>query len=201
MPSGKFGRWTEAESLSEGGQAHVFLVKDGDSEYEGRYVLKRLKNLNSVGRFRQEIEAVRQLRHRNVVSLVDFDLDASKPFLVTEFYEGGTLENADLSEWGTLQILGLFHQILEGVSYAHAKGIVHRDLKPHNIFLRGDGKTPVVGDFGICFVSESGDRFTISDEAVGTRHFTAPELEDGPIHHVSASCDVYSLGKVLYWLF
>ena len=51
--------------------------------------------------------------------------------------------------------------------------------KPDNIFLHKDGKTPVVGDFGICFISEEGERFTLTDEAVGARRFTAPELEDG----------------------
>ena len=201
MGAGKFGRWDKSQSLSEGGQAHTFLVEDGEGEFEGLHVLKRLKNLNRVGRFRQEIEAVAKLRHKNVVSLVDFDLDSPRPFLVTEYCSGGTLENADLAGGETLQRLALFHEILDGMSHAHAHGIVHRDLKPQNIFLRGDRKTPVIGDFGICFVSDSGERFTLSGEAVGARRFTAPELEDGPISHVSERADIYSLGKILYWLF
>lgn len=201
MATGKFGRWIEAKSLSEGAQAHTFLVEDGDREFEGRYVLKRLKNLNRLGRFRQEIEAVAKLRHKNVVSLVDFDIESPKPFLVTEFCSGGTLEDADFSSWETQQFLELFYEVLEGVAHAHEHGIVHRDLKPQNIFLRSDGKTPVIGDFGICFISESGGRFTLSGEAVGARRFTAPELEDGPVDDVSKRSDVYSLGKILYWLF
>lgn len=38
--------------------------------------------------------------------------------------------------------------------------------------------TPVIGDFGICHV-EDGEPVTLSDEAVGSRHYVAPEMEAG----------------------
>ncbi len=38
-------------------------------------------------------------------------------------------------------------------------------------------------------------------EAVGARWYMAPELEDGLNVDVETSADVYSLGKILYWLF
>ncbi len=41
---------------------------------------------------------------------------------------------------------------------------------------------------------------TLVDEAVGARRFTAPELEDGRADDVTPAVDVYSLGKILYWL-
>jgi len=43
---------------------------------------------------------------------------------------------------------------------------------------------------------------TSIDEAVGPRHFIAPEMESGG-HHLgdpSDKTDVYSLGKLLYWM-
>jgi serine/threonine protein kinase len=58
----------------------------------------------------------------------------------------------------------------------------------------------VVGDFGICYLEDDGSRLTITEEAVGPRHFMAPELEDGRIGAVSPKSDTYSLGKLLYWL-
>src|SRR5262245_66381065 len=54
--------------------------------------------------------------------------------------------------------------------------------------------------FGICFIDDDGTRITLFDEAVGARRYTAPELEDGRADDVTPSADVYSLGKILYWL-
>jgi hypothetical protein len=50
-----YGHWHVIKSLSEGGQAHTFLVEREPSD--GKHVLKRLKNLNRVGRFRAEVTA------------------------------------------------------------------------------------------------------------------------------------------------
>ncbi|MFI5322988.1 MAG: protein kinase [Thermodesulfobacteriota bacterium] len=94
----------------------------------------------------------------------------------------------------------MFQQICEGVAYAHTKGVIHRDLKPDNIFLRTRKGPVVVGDFGICYLEQDGKRITLTDEAVGPRNFIAPELEDGRLELISTKCDVYSLGKILYWL-
>jgi serine/threonine protein kinase len=93
----------------------------------------------------------------------------------------------------------MFQQICDAVAYAHSQNIVHRDLKPENNFLRDDG-TPVVGDFGISHVEGGGERFTLTEEAVGPFRYMAPELEDGRTDSVKPSADVYSLGKLLYWM-
>jgi serine/threonine protein kinase len=58
-----------------------------------------------------------------------------------------------------------------------------------------------VGDFGLCFeLSDIEERLTQSSEAVGARHYIAPELEDGRFQDPKPSSDVYSLGKLLYYL-
>ena len=73
----------------------------------------------------------------------------------------------------------LFPQICAGVAHAHEKGVIHRDIKPENILLRNDG-TPVVGDFGICYVdADEGGRLTDTMEVAGSRWYCAPELQDG----------------------
>lgn len=97
------------------------------------------------------------------------------------------------------EVLHLFQQICSGVAAAHAKGIVHRDLKPDNIFLRSNGSI-AVADFGLCYFLDEDERVTFTEEAVGPRWYMAPELEDGRTEHITPRCDVYSLGKVLYWM-
>ncbi len=194
-------RWENVGSLGEGGQARTFLVKDLKGSGDARYVLKCLKNNERIGRFKHEVEAVRNLSHENIVRLIDFDLETDKPYLVTEYCEGGSLDKAE-PYWkdSPIEALKLFQQICRGVAHAHTNKTIHRDLKPQNIFLRTKAGPAVVGDFGICYLEDDGTRLTITEEAVGPRLYMAPELEDGRVEKVSAKSDSYSLGKLLYWL-
>lgn len=196
----KYGKWEIVESLSEGGQGHIFLVRAEDGTPSGTFALKRLKNRERIGRFRTEIEAGLRLSHPNVLRVVDYDLEGASPYLVSEFRTRGTLaESKELVQFTLVERLKLFAGIVRGVAHAHGNGIIHRDLKPENILLKAD-LTPVVADFGICFASESGERFTLTDEAVGPLRYVAPELEDGRVDKISFASDVYSLGKLLYWM-
>lgn len=196
------GRWQIDKKLGEGGQAHTFLVKDLKENGDTRYVLKRLKNVDRLARFEREVKVVKSSSHENIVRFIDFDLENDKPYLVTEYCSGESLDRA-VPFWQGQPILALqlFKQICEGVTYAHAKDIIHRDIKPANIFLRKEKGPAVVGDFGICYIVETdGTRLTSTKEAVGARYYIAPELEDGRVDVVQKESDIYSLGKVLYWL-
>jgi serine/threonine protein kinase len=78
---------------------------------------------------------------------------------------------------------------------------LHRDIKPNNVTVNDDG-TPFLVDFGICAVDdeELDGGLTSTMEALGNRNFTAPECEAGSEEECGPPSDVYSLGKVLYWM-
>jgi serine/threonine protein kinase len=196
------GRWQNQEQLGEGGQACTFRVVDLKGDRKTSYALKRLKNVKRLERFRSEVEALRSLVDQNVIKLIDFDFEAEPPYLVSEFCAGGNLEeNIGRFSQDPLHALNLFIEICNGVAAAHHRGIIHRDLKPTNILLRNSGGPPVVADFGLCYI-EGGERHTLTEEAVGPRWFMAPELEDGRASDsdITPASDIYSLGKLLYWL-
>lgn len=198
MPE-KYGKWRILKSLSEGGQAHTFLACEIGDSTRRLHVLKRLKNVARIGRFANEVEAGLKLDHPNVAKVLDYRIDAEPAYLVTEYYPGGELTAAALEKNGLLERLQVFLGICSGVGHAHDHGITHRDLKPSNILLKKDG-APVVSDFGICFLSDEGERVTVTEEVVGPLHYVAPELEDGRVDVVGPQSDVYSLGKLLYWI-
>lgn len=198
----------DPDAIGKGGQGEVYLVARKDGNKEEKYVVKQLKNRKKpqpIARFKREVDAIKNLSHEHIIKLIDFNVDIDKPYLVTEYCVGGSLDNVKDPFWRKqpVEALKLFQQICEGIKEAHSKGIIHRDIKPENILLRTETDQAVITDFGICFLQDEQERLTMLDENVGTKKYMAPEVEDGKValDQLTNKCDIYSLGKVLYWLF
>jgi len=84
-----------------------------------------------------------------------------------------------------------------GVRYLHSFGIVHRDLKLENIMMTESNESgqPKIVDFGLSKIIGPSETAT---EPFGTLGYVAPEvLKKSPY---SFSCDIWSLGCILYAL-
>ena len=205
------GRWQIVDgkaTIGKGGQAEVFRVIDMRNEHGGEYALKRILNPARHARFRSEIEAITRIQHPNVIKLVDYSAldnpngEGEKQFLVMPIAGGGDLSTAGRVSIYKDTIDGVVQvgkQISSGLAAAHAKGVIHRDVKPENILFTGVGHEAWLSDFGICLLRQQ-TRSTDTGEVVGPRAFMAPELEDGGKLDVTPAADVYSLGKVLYYM-
>ncbi len=203
-------RWQTVDGphLGQGGQGEVFRVIDITGEHPGEFALKRIRNPKRRARFEHEIEAIKLLQHPNIVQLVDHSAlektggNAEKPFLVMPLAHGGDLSvPARIANYnGNLDsTLAVAKQLARGLAHAHANGVIHRDIKPENILFPGIGHNTWVSDFGICLLRDA-PPVTASDEVMGPRHFTAPELEGGGKLDVTPAADIYSLGKVIYYM-
>lgn len=85
----------------------------------------------------KEIKILKELKHENIVGLLDFQEMAGCVYLVMEYCNGGDLaeylhSKATLSE-DTIRIF--LQQIAGAMKVLKEKGILHRDLKPQNILL------------------------------------------------------------------
>lgn len=201
--------WKLVRPLEPGGQAETFLVERAGTNK--RAVLKAFKNVDwghEKQQARRELEVMchGRVSHTHVLPMLDHDLSAIHPYIVTEYCALGSLAAPQHRTWlnklSPLELLHLFKQICQGMGPVHVAKIIHRDLKPGNIFIRAD-KTLVVGDFGVAFLkSDEHDRVTGRQEVVGARRYAAPELRDGRAADelVTPRCDIYSMGKILYWL-
>jgi len=193
----RLGDWEIQRDLSEGGQGWTHIVhKIADT---APFVMKRLKNKTRLHRFQREIDVGLKLSHPNIVKVVAYDLENNDPYFVSEYYPGGSLQELAVEAFSLVEKLQMFHAICLGVGEAHLSQVIHRDLKPLNIFLKSD-LSPVVGDFGLCLLLDDEKRLTQDSEVIGGRFFVAPEHEDGRFEDASAQSDLYSLGKILYWL-
>lgn len=195
MPK-RYGKWEVLGNIGEGGQGHVFRVRTAEDPTE--CALKRLKNSKRLQRFKHEVDAMKSVSHPHLAPIIDCDLEGDHPFLVMPYYPLGCLDEAKRNDLSMDNRLELFEQVLRGVSVLHAHGITHRDLKPENVLLDA-GRTAIVADFGLCHF-DGKNPVTLTGEVVGPRHYTAPELEVGGPIDVRPTADVYSLGKLFYWL-
>jgi serine/threonine protein kinase len=194
-------RWVVIKELGEGGQGRTYLVKDLDSTSDKKFVLKMLKTPKGIERLKKEIKAINILNHNKILKIKDYCLNDDYQYMVSEYCEGGNLEESE-PFWriDPITTIEFFLIICNALNYAHKNSIIHRDIKPKNIFLQSKHGPPVIGDFGICFIEDDGSRVTLTDEAVGAMKFISPEMEDGR-GEVTTKTDVYSMGKLLYWLF
>ncbi|WCJ27652.1 Leucine-rich repeat receptor-like protein kinase family protein [Euphorbia peplus] len=149
--------------------------------------------------FTSEIQALAEIRHRNVVRLYGFCSHPNHSLLVYEFLEGGnlrkTLNNEDeamLFDWD--KRVNIVKDIASGLSYMHhdcLPPIIHRDISSNNILLDSDYNAHI-SDFGTARIlkPDSSNKTAFS----GTFGYAAPELAYTTTP--SEKCDVYSFGVV-----
>lgn len=200
-PSLIAGRYRTQRTLGTGGMATVLLVRDerlGVDRALKLLVPRFAKKEQARNRFELEARTMAALRHRNIVTVHDVEVDVEHAFMVMEVAQGGTLaqriqREGPLSPRFSVQTL---IAILKALELAHRQRVVHRDVKPHNILFRDDGE-PLLADFGIARLLNSAQGLTRTGVAMGTQGFMAPEQRmDAARAQVGA--DIYGVGATLY---
>ena len=189
--------------LGRGGFAIVYQARQLSL---GRDVAIKVLTSDLVGegdrrRFELERQALAQLSgHPNVVDVIDAGVTAERrPFVVMRLYRGGTLADR-LERQGRLSVadvIGVISRLASALDAAHAIGVIHRDVKPQNCLLTETGD-PVLADFGIAGVLDSGQGGTHTSTGFFTLAHVAPEILDQ--RRYSVASDVYALASTAYQL-
>ena len=193
------GRYEIQELIGVGGMAAVYKAYDNlDEKFIAVKIFKDefLDNKEFIRRFENESKAIAVLSHPNIVKVYDVSFGDRIQYIVMEYIDGITLreyiEQQHVISWK--EAVHFTVQILQALQHAHEKGIVHRDVKPQNIMLLQDG-TIKVTDFGIARIS-NGETKTITNKAIGSVHYIAPEQAKGGV--TDGKADIYSVGVMLY---
>jgi serine/threonine-protein kinase len=155
-------------------------------------------------RFLRESRACAQLRHPNIVGILDFGFDsANQPYMVMELLSGPSLrEEIDLqAPMAPALVLSVLAPVASALQLAHDRGITHRDLKPANIvahrYESGERVYKVI-DFGLAAMKATSDQTRLTDPQffLGTLAYAAPEQLRG--EEVTPAADVYAVGVIAY---
>ncbi len=194
------------------GRGSMGAVYAGRHVRTGRPVAVKILHADYIGnadvasRFLREARLVAELKHPNVVDVLDLDEEPDGTvYMVFELLEGESLACL-LRREGALpfeRAAELLLPVMRAVAFAHAHGIVHRDLKPENIFLHRDAEgltVPKVLDFGIAWAPEKDSRPRITHDGfvMGTPQYMSPEQAAGVPERILAPSDVWSMGVLWY---
>ena len=197
----RIGPYTLLRHLGTGGIGAVDLVERMAGGALQRSALKVLAPHSAgpgfVERFHREQHILASLDHPNITRMLDAGLsDEGQPYLVMEYVDGVHLDTyCDEHKLGIAERLQLFLRVCDAVAYAHRNLIVHLDLKPSNMLVTPDGTLKLL-DFGTSKLIEIDSRLTTT--VMATPAYASPEQLRNEA--VTTSCDIYSLGAILFEL-
>ncbi|CAH2042886.1 unnamed protein product, partial [Thlaspi arvense] len=166
--------------------------------------LKKLHHLETeelafVKCFKNEVQILSNIRHRNIVKLYGFCLHNRDMFLVYEYMERGSLFSVlrideEAIEIGWTQQVNTVQAVAHALSYLHhdcTPPIVHRDISSNNILLNSKLEA-AIRDFGTArlLYPDSSNQTVVA----GTLGYVAPELAYTMV--VTEKCDAYCFGVV-----
>ena len=213
-PAQHIGRYEVLGHLGAGGMAEVLLARQrGPHGFERAVVIKRIlphlaADKELVLLFLDEARIIANLRHPNLIQVLELGSDENGPYLVMEYLEGESLaglcrrlamRNEELPPGLAAHIVA---EACAGLHAAHetqtpegqALELVHRDISPENIFVTYSGAVHVI-DFGIAATTTRVSR-TETGMVRGKVEYLAPEQVHGEA--LDRRTDVFAMGIVLF---
>lgn len=218
--------------LGSGGFSEVYLATDIQSDK--KVAIKKIilnesdskKAMLFLDKVHSEIEAMKILKHPNIVGYLDTIVGKNVWYIIMEYCDAGTFDDVikycqEMTESKNPQfdreavVYYYMNQLREALIYLNELGYAHRDIKSANILLKksiGDNENNQKGysidkklivkvaDFGLIknLNGISLDELNPMKTICGSPLFMAPELMLG--HTYNSKADLWSTGVIMYQL-
>ena len=195
------GTYEILDLIKEGSSSKVYL---GKSKYTKELVaIKAINksplrnNLDDLLLITKQMETLKILKHRNIVTLYEIYESKKYIFLITEYLGGKDLIEKLIRKkrFNEEEALRIFFQLLDALMYMHKMNICHRNLRAEHILFDKNNRPKIVG-FGYSSFYESNKTI---EGAYGSLCYACPEIID-EVPYNPELADVWSLGVILYVL-
>ncbi|XP_039812054.1 leucine-rich repeat receptor protein kinase HPCA1-like [Panicum virgatum] len=191
--------FSEINEIGSGGYGKVYKGTLANGQIAA---IKRAQqgSMQGVAEFKNEIELLSRVHHKNLVSLVGFCYEQGEQMLVYEYIPYGTLRENLMGKGVSLdwkKRLRIAIGSAKGLAYLHELAdppIIHRDIKSTNILL-DESLNAKVADFGLSKLVSDTQKGHVSTQVKGTLGYLDPEYY--MTQQLSEKSDVYSFGVVL----
>eukprot|EP01111_Echinosteliopsis_oligospora_P006500 TRINITY_DN2066_c0_g1_i1.p1 TRINITY_DN2066_c0_g1~~TRINITY_DN2066_c0_g1_i1.p1 ORF type:complete len:689 (-),score=219.18 TRINITY_DN2066_c0_g1_i1:456-2522(-) len=179
--------YKEPKEAGHGGFGTVFHAKS--ALHKGKVVaVKKMPHKTKKQKIsnHHEIAVLSACTHPNVVKYLTSHEVGEELWVVMEFLEGGTFEEAAKAcRFSEANLAYVARELLKGISYLHLNEIAHRDLKSANIMMGIRGEVKLI-DFGLCADMSVGN----PKHMVGSPFWMPPEMIKCKPHDYSV--DIWS---------
>ena len=199
---GRFGDYELLEEIARGGMGIVYRARHlpADRIVALKMILAgQFAADTEIEHFCGEAQAAANLDHPGIVPIHDVGRLNGRDYFSMGYVEGSSL--AERTAAGPIpprEAAELMRDVSRAIHYAHQRGIVHRDLKPANVLIDNAGN-PKITDFGLAKRLHAVGP-TITGDVIGTPSYMSPEQAIADTEQIGPTCDIYSLGAVLYCL-
>ncbi|XP_057249528.1 leucine-rich repeat receptor protein kinase HPCA1 [Beta vulgaris subsp. vulgaris] len=192
--------FSETNNIGSGGYGKVYKGTLVDGQI---IAIKRSQkgSMQGIREFKNEIELLTRVHHKNLVKLIGFCFDQEEQILVYEFISNGTLMDS-LSGKSGIQLDWMRRLMVtlgsaRGLQYLHELAdppIIHRDIKSNNILL-DEHLVAKVTDFGLSKLFGDSKKGYVSTQVKGTMGYLDPEYF--MTNQLTEKSDIYSFGVVM----
>ena len=195
------GPYEILEFLKEGSSSKIYLAR---SKYTNeKVIIKAIKkshfknNLDDILLITKQIETLKVLKHRNIVTLYEIYESKKYIYLMTEYLSGKDLIEKIIKKkrFNEEEALRIFFQLLDAFTYMHKMNICHLNLRVEHILFDKNNRPKIVG-FGYSSFYEKGKSI---EGGYGSLCYVCPEIIDEQPYSPELA-DVWSLGVILYVL-
>ena len=197
----RIGPYEIKDLLKEGSSSKIYLAF---SKYTNEPVaIKTIKkshfkdHLDELLLLTKQIETLKILKHRNIITLYEIYESKKYIYLVTEYSSGKDLIEKIIQKkrFNEEEALRIFFQLLDAFTYMHKMNICHLNIRTEHILFDKNNRPKIVG-FGY---SSFYEKEKMIEGAYGSLCYACPEIIDEAPYNPELA-DVWSLGVILYVL-